>query len=68
MFHDPLFILVVIAVLLVAGILITGIGSFGVSGKFHAKNANRLMRYRIYAQFVAIILVLIWVYFRRGLH
>ncbi len=66
MTHDPLFILVVVAAFIVLGILMVGIGSFGKGGKFHAQNANRIMRYRIYAQFVAIILVLIYVYFRHG--
>ncbi|WP_127902101.1 twin transmembrane helix small protein [Solirhodobacter olei] len=65
MFHDPLFILVVIAVLVTLFILMLGIGSFGFGGKFHANNANRLMRYRIAAQAVAILCILIFVYFRR---
>lgn len=66
MFHDPLFLLVIAAVLIVLFILMLGIGSFGVGGKFHAKNANRLMRYRVGAQAVAILLILIYVYFRHG--
>lgn len=65
MLHDPLFLLVAAAVLLTLFILILGIGSFGVGGKFHAKNANRLMRYRIAAQAVAVVLILVYVYFRR---
>ncbi|MDE3120886.1 MAG: twin transmembrane helix small protein [Paracoccaceae bacterium] len=66
MFHDPLFLLVVAAVLIVLFILMLGIGSFGVGGKFHARNANRLMRYRIAAQAVAVLLILIYVYVRHG--
>ena len=65
MLHDPLFLLVAAAVLITLFILVLGIGSFGVGGKFHAKNANRLMRYRIAAQAVAVVLILVYVYFRR---
>ncbi len=65
MFEDPLFILVVIAVLAVLGILMFGIGGFAKGGDFNRKNANRIMRYRIYAQAVAIVVILIFVFFRR---
>lgn len=66
MFRDPLFILVVIAVAATAIILLTGIGGFAKGGDFNRKHANRIMRYRIYAQAVAIALILLFVYFRRG--
>lgn len=63
---DPLFIVVLAAVALVAIILLTGIGGFAKGGDFNRKHANRIMRYRIYAQAVAIALILAFVYFRRG--
>ena len=66
MFQDPLFIVVAIAVLIVAGILLTGIGGFAKGGDFIKKHANRIMRYRIYAQAVAIVLILLFVWIRRG--
>ena len=66
MFQDPLFIVVAIAVLIVAGILLTGIGGFAKGGDFNKKPANRLMRYRIYAQAVAVVLILLFVWIRRG--
>ena len=62
---DPLFWIVIIAVLIVFGILALGIGSFGKDGEFYRKNANRIMRWRIGAQFVAILLILLYVYLRR---
>ena len=62
---DPLFWIVIIAVLIVLGILALGIGSFGKDGEFYRKNANRIMRWRIGAQFVAILLILLYVYLRR---
>lgn len=64
MFQDPLFIVVAIAVLVVLGILLTGIGGFAKGGDFNRKHANRIMRYRIYAQFVAVVLILIFVLVR----
>ncbi|WP_428669582.1 twin transmembrane helix small protein [Roseibium sp.] len=64
--EDPLFIIVGIACLVVLGILLTGIGGFAKGGDFNRKHANRIMRYRIYAQFVAIVLILLFVLIRRG--
>ena len=65
MANDPLFILVVIAVFIVLGILLLGVGSFGKGGEFNRKYANKIMRYRIGAQFVAVLLILLYVYLRR---
>lgn len=64
MMNDPLFIVVVISVLAVLAILMVGIGSFGKGGEFNRKHANRLMRYRIGAQFVAVMLILLFVWLR----
>jgi len=66
MLNDPLFILVAIAVLIVLGILLTGIGGFAKGGDFNKKHANRIMRYRIYAQFIAVVLILAFVLIRGG--
>lgn len=66
MLNDPLFIVVAAAVLLVLFILLTGIGGFAKGGDFNRKHANKIMRYRIYAQAVAIALILVFVFFRRG--
>ena len=65
MWKDPLFIVVAIAVLAVLGILLVGIGGFARGGEFNRKHANRIMRYRIAAQAVAVVLILIFVAFRR---
>lgn len=64
MTRDPLFFLVILAVLVVVGILLFGIGSFGKGGAFNAKHANRIMRYRIGAQFVAVGVILFYVWMR----
>lgn len=65
MLQDPLFILVAIGCITVAVILIRGISTFGKEGVENAKRSNKLMQWRLIAQFVAIILILIFVYFRR---
>lgn len=64
MIQDPLFIVVAIAVLIVLAILLTGIGGFAKGGEFNKKHANRIMRYRIYAQAVAVALILLFVFIR----
>ena len=63
---DPLFILVVLAVLIVAGILLLGVGTFGKGGDFNKKYANKIRRGRIGAQFIAVLLILLYVYLRGG--
>ncbi|PWE32513.1 twin transmembrane helix small protein [Maritimibacter sp. 55A14] len=65
MANDPLFYVVAGAVLLVLVILMIGIGGFAKGGDFNRKHANRLMRYRIIAQAVAIVLIIGFVLIRR---
>lgn len=60
----PLFYVVVLAVLVVLAILATGIGGFARGGDFNRKHANRLMRWRIIAQAVAIALILLFIWLR----
>ena len=55
MADDPLFIIVAIACIAVLIILLIGIGSFAKGGDFNRKHANR----------IAVILILIFVFFRR---
>ncbi|MBE0553998.1 MAG: twin transmembrane helix small protein [Rhodobacteraceae bacterium] len=57
MIHDPLFILAAVACLAVVVILMIGIGGFAKGGEFSRKHSNRLMRYRIAAQAVAVLLI-----------
>ena len=65
MAQDPLFIVVILAMAAVAIILMIGIGGFGRGGEFNRKYANKLMRLRIFAQFIAVLLILLFVYFAR---
>ena len=61
---DPFLIVVILACLAVAGILLVGVGGFGVGGEFNRKHGNRMMRWRIGAQFVAVLLILAYVWWR----
>jgi len=64
MADDPLFYVVAAAVLVVLVILMIGIGAFAKGGEFHRRHSNRLMRYRIVAQAVAVALILLFVFIR----
>lgn len=66
MASNPIFIVAAIAALGVLGVLLLGIGTFGTGGDFNRKHANRLMRYRVIGQFVAVVLVVIAVWWQRG--
>ncbi len=66
MLQDPLFIVAIVACLVVAAILLFGIGTFSKGGEFNRKHANKIMQWRIGAQAVAVLLILLFVYFRRS--
>ncbi len=57
MLSDPLFLFATAACIVVLAILLFGIGSFAKGGEFNKKNANRIMRWRLGAQFVAVVLI-----------
>jgi hypothetical protein len=46
--------------------LLFGIGSFAKGGEFSKKYSNKAMQWRIAAQFVAVLLILLFVWLRRG--
>jgi hypothetical protein len=61
---DPLFLLAVVGCLVVLVILAIGIGGFAKGGEFNRKHANRLMRYRIAAQALAVLVIVIFAWSR----
>lgn len=65
MFDNPLILIAVLLCLAVLIILAIGIGGFAKGGQFNRKHSNRLMRYRIIAQAVALIGVVIAVYAKK---
>jgi hypothetical protein len=58
-------ILALVALVAVAVILFAGIAVMAVGGETGAKWSNRLMRYRILAQAVAVAILLAAIYFSR---
>jgi hypothetical protein len=63
--HLPPERLVTLASLAVLVILMIGIGGFAKGGDFNRKHANRIMRWRIIAQAIAIGLILVFVAFHK---
>lgn len=57
MFSDPLIIFALIACLVVLAILLFGIGTFARGGEFNKRNANKIMRWRLGVQFVAVVAI-----------
>ena len=66
MFRDPLFIIVAIACLAVVVVLMVGVLGFARGGDFNRKYANKIMRLRLLAQFIAVVLIVVFVLLRRG--
>lgn len=54
---DPLFIIAAIAALVVLGILMFGVGTFASGTDKTGHRSNKIMWWRIGAQFVAVILI-----------
>ena len=65
---DPLFLLATVVCLIVLVILMIGIGAFTKGGEFNRKYANKLMRYRIIAQALAVLAIVLfaWAKSRSG--
>ncbi|MFN4062204.1 twin transmembrane helix small protein [Paracoccus hibiscisoli] len=53
-----LFLVTVLSIGVVIAILMTGIGGFAKGGDFNRKHGNRMMRWRLYAQAVAIVILM----------
>lgn len=62
---DPLFVIVVLAVVAVAVVLMLGIGGFAKGGAFNRKYSNKLMRLRILMQALAVALILLYIFLKR---
>lgn len=61
---DPLFAVAVLACVAVIVVLMLGLGGFAKGGAFNKKHANKLMRYRLAAQFIAVCLIVAYVFLR----
>ncbi|MEM0977074.1 MAG: twin transmembrane helix small protein [Pseudomonadota bacterium] len=56
-----LYLIVVLAILAVVIVLMLGLGGFASGGEFNKKYANKIMRWRIILQAIAVALILIYV-------
>lgn len=61
---DPLFYLIVILCLAVVGVLAFGIGGFAKGGEFNKRHGNRMMRWRLGLQAVAVAVIVLFVWLR----
>lgn len=62
---DPFLIVIILAIAGVVLVLVTGLGGFAKGGAFNFKYSNKLMQYRIIGQFIAILLILLYIWFKR---
>ena len=62
MTDGPLFYVIALALLAVLAILATGIGGFARGGEWNRRHGNRMMRWRIIAQAVAVALIMLFVW------
>ena len=61
---DPLYLLAILAMAALVVVLVLGLGGFGKGGAFNQKYANKLMRLRLLFQFIAVVLLVAYVYLR----
>ena len=54
------------ALAIVAGILGWGVLTMARGGEYNIKNSNRIMRYRIIFQAVALVVIMILIWWKRG--
>ena len=66
MLNDPLFIVLAVVMLAVVVILGMGVAQFGKGTQEAAKRSNKFMQYRIAAQALAVVLLLLFVWIRSG--
>ena len=66
MADKPLIWIALFACLVVAAVLLVGVGGFAKGGEFNRKYANKIMRLRVLTQAIAIVVILIAVYFTSG--
>lgn len=61
---DPLMVILLLAMAAVVVVLALGIANFGKGGMEAAKKSNKMMRLRILFQFIAVVLIVLYVYLR----
>lgn len=59
-------LIILIAMGVTLAILLVGVFAMARGGEFNRKHSNRLMRLRVIAQFVTIMLILLFAFFMAG--
>ncbi len=57
--------IVIVACLAVLAVLVLGINAFRRGGEYNRNNANKLMRWRLGLQAVAVVIIVVAIYIRR---
>lgn len=57
---------IAIAMVIVLAILATGIGGFAKGGEFNRKHGNRMMRWRLIAQAIAVAIIMLFIWMKSG--
>ncbi|WP_171102837.1 MULTISPECIES: twin transmembrane helix small protein [unclassified Ruegeria] len=61
---DLLMVVLLLAMAAVVVVLVIGIANFGKAGKNAAVKSNKMMQLRILFQFIAVMLIVLYVYLR----
>ncbi|MEX0367934.1 twin transmembrane helix small protein [Ruegeria sp. HKCCD8929] len=61
---DLLLLVLLLAMAAVVAVLVIGIGGFAKGGEFNAKYGNKMMRLRLLFQFIAVVLIVLYVALR----
>lgn len=61
----PVTMIVLVACLAVLAVLALGINAFRRGGEYNKNNANKLMRWRLGLQALAVVIIVVVIYFRR---
>lgn len=66
MADNPLFLMILLAMAAVVIILMLGIGSFAKGGETNKKYGNKMMRWRLAVQFIAVLMIAAFMFFGFG--
>lgn len=66
MASGSIFFILIVAILAVILVLMFGLGGFAKGKGWVHSNSNKLMRWRIILQAVAVVLILIYAYYKRS--
>lgn len=66
MLNSPVYLLILAALFCTVVVLAIGVIGFARDGEFNRKHGNRMMRWRIIAQFIALCLIMLYLWLHGG--